>query len=100
MGKYFTDNYSLLHLASGITAYYWNVSLKKWIIMHVMFELLENTDYGMKFITAFFPNTWPGGKTHKDTMRNSIGDVIYGIIGWLLAYRVNYYYRIGNDIQR
>jgi len=94
MGKNLIDNYSLLHVASGITAYYWNTSLKQWIIMHCLFEMIENTGSGMMFINKFFPHNWPGGKQHSDSIINSIGDIIFGIIGWLIAYYVNKNYGI------
>jgi len=89
MGKYFTDQYSLLHLASGIIAYFWGVSLWNWTLIHIIFELFENTSDGMYVINNWFKNIWPGGKTRNDTSVNSFGDIIYGTIGWILAYYVD-----------
>ena len=34
----FIDQYSYLHFASGIIAYFWGVKLKLWIILHVLYE--------------------------------------------------------------
>ena len=45
MGIKFTDNFSLLHIASGIIIYYWGVSFWNWFILHLLYEYLENTTY-------------------------------------------------------
>jgi len=52
MGLYFTDKYSLLHVAVGIVVYYWNMSFVAWFIIHLLFEYVENTVYGMKLING------------------------------------------------
>jgi hypothetical protein len=80
MGVYFTDKFSLLHFASGIIAYYWNISLIKWFIIHLVFELTENRPYIVKYIDKI--TLWPGGKKSSDTPINSIGDQFYCILGW------------------
>ena len=46
MGNLFIDQYTYLHFASGIIAYFWNISFKNWIMLHTIFELLENTIIG------------------------------------------------------
>lgn len=84
MGVHFTDKYSLLHFASGIVAYYWNVSLVAWFIIHLIFELAENTETGMYYIRKI--KLWPGGKSHPDSWMNSAGDQVYSIIGWVVAH--------------
>ena len=84
MGKTFTDAYSLLHFAVGIIFYFWNISLTNAVLIHVAFEVLENTDSGMLFINKYFP-FWPGGKPYADASINSIGDTFYFILGFLLA---------------
>ena len=86
MGIHFTDKFSLLHFASGIVAYYWNVSFVSWFIMHLIFELVENTETGMHHIRKV--KFWPGGKTHPDSWVNSIGDQFYSVLGWLFAHCV------------
>ena len=35
---YFTDKYSLLHFASGVIVYYWNISFISWFIIHALVE--------------------------------------------------------------
>ena len=84
MGIYFTDKYSLVHLASGIVVYYWDVSFIAWFIAHAAFELIENTQIGMQIIRSI--KLWPGGKTHADSGLNSVGDQWYACLGWAVAY--------------
>jgi hypothetical protein len=67
MGKTFVDTYSLLHFATGIVAYYFGIPLIWWIILHAVFEILENSPEGVYFI-------------------NSLGDEVFAVLGWLLPY--------------
>jgi hypothetical protein len=87
MGKTFMDEYSLLHAAVGVVAYFWGISLENWMILHSVFEILENTDVGMKFINTYV-KMCPGGKTRKDTCLNSVSDTIFAMVGWIIAYYV------------
>jgi hypothetical protein len=48
------------------------------------YELAENTRPGMRFIQQF--KAWPGGKTHADSVLNSLGDQLYSCMGWGIAY--------------
>jgi len=86
MGLYFTDKYSLLHFAVGIIVYYWNITFVTWFIIHISFEYIENTNYGMEIINNF--SYWPGGKDHTDSWINSLGDQFYALLGWTIAYAV------------
>jgi hypothetical protein len=87
MGTYFFDQYSILHMASGIIAYFFGIKLEQWIIIHILFEYVENTSYGINFINLYLKNIWPGGKDKKDTFLNSmVGDNFFAIIGWCIAY--------------
>ena len=93
MGKYFFDQYSLLHYASGIVAYFWGISFKTWLIIHTLFEYIENTSFGIKFINTYL-TFWPGGKPKADSVINSyVGDTIFAAIGWLCAYYLD---KMGN----
>ncbi len=69
MGKYLFDQYTFLHFAVGIIAYFWNISFKIWIIIHTLFEIFENTETGMYIINNYIP-LWPGKKPKKDTYIN------------------------------
>ena len=87
MGTKLLDQYTYLHFASGIIAYFWNINLKNWIIIHTFFEILENTKFGVYTINKF--KYWPGGKPYSDNIINIIGDTIGALIGWLSAYYID-----------
>lgn len=84
MGKILFDQYSLLHFAQGITSYFWGLDLKMWLIIHFIFEIIENTNVGINIINKI--NFWPGGKYIRDTNLNILGDNISAVFGWLTAY--------------
>ena len=88
MGLKLIDQYTYLHFASGIIAYFWNLSLVQWIIFHTIFEYLENTKFGISIINKYF-KIWPGGKPHADSFTNNIGDTMGTIVGWLSAYYID-----------
>lgn len=85
MGTRLYDRYSLLHFAVGIVVYYFDISLVLWIILHTIFEILENTKKGVYFIDHYIP-FWPGGKRAPDSILNSVSDTIFGILGWIIAW--------------
>ena len=85
MGSKFIDQYSLLHFAVGIVVYFWDIPLLTWFVLHTMFELVENTSQGIYFINNYI-TLWPGGKPKPDSIVNSIGDTIFSILGWSIAY--------------
>lgn len=85
MGQYLFDQYSMLHFAVGIIAYFWNISLMTTFILHIMFEIIENTQHGMYFINNYM-KMWPGGKPNADSFVNSLGDITSAVLGWMCAY--------------
>ena len=85
MGTKLYDKYSLLHLATGIIAYYFELSLLLWLILHIIFEMLENTWKGVYFIDNYI-KIWPGGKRAPDTFINSVSDTVFATLGWIIAY--------------
>ena len=85
MGNQLLDQYTYLHFAVGIIAYFWNISLLHLFIVHTIFESLENTQIGINIINKYML-FWPGGKSEADSIQNIIGDTIGVIIGWLSAY--------------
>ena len=85
MGKQLFDQYTYLHFATAIVAYYFNISLVYLIIIHTLFELVENTSTGIYIINNYF-TFWPGGKPKPNSIINRIGDTFGAIIGWLSAF--------------
>ena len=85
MGNRTFDQYTYLHFAVGIIAYFWNISLLNWIILHTIFEILENSQMGINFINKHIV-FWPGGKPKPDSIINNIGDTYGAILGWSSAY--------------
>ena len=83
MGSSLFDQYSLLHFAVGVIAYFWGVRFGVFLAAHILFEWLENTTVGMQLIRRFA--MWPGGKNVADSLLNRVGDVISGQVGWLAA---------------
>jgi len=90
MGANFADQYSLLHYAVGVIAYFWNIPFILTIIIHTLFEIVENTKFGMGIINRFFVKnkhfSWPGGKNKPDAFINNVGDTIFFAVGWLSAH--------------
>ena len=84
MGGFFTDPYSLLHFLSGIVARFLGFDKITWLIIHVLFELVENSSWGMEFINIL--PYWPGGKTHADSWTNIWGDTFWATFGHYVAF--------------
>jgi hypothetical protein len=87
MGKYLIDQFTYLHFAAGIVGYFWSISLNNWIILNIIFELLENSDFGMNIINTI--PYWPGSKPKADSSINIVGDIGSVILGWLSAYYID-----------
>ena len=89
MGKQLLDQYSLLHFSVGVIFYFWNVNFIDALMLHVIFEIIENTNIGIKLINQLFVGkgifSWPGGKNELDTFINILGDNISFIFGWYIA---------------
>ena len=93
MGLRAFDQYSLLHFAVGIISYFWSISLFTIIVIHILFEFIENTPVGMNLINTYFTQWWPGGKTHPDSLLNRMTDTIFTGFGWLAAYHLDSVYK-------
>jgi hypothetical protein len=85
MGTRYLDQYTYLHFSVGIIVYFWNISLVNWVVLHTIFEFLENTQMGVNIINKYIV-FWPGGKPKPDSIINRIGDTSGAILGWLSAY--------------
>ncbi len=89
MGKYFIDKYSLLHFASGVIAYHFGLNITLWLLLNIIFEMLENTPAGMQFIQNHLLTIWPGGKEYSDSIINILGDIVSGVGGWYVCYLID-----------
>jgi hypothetical protein len=92
MGYQLFDKYTYLHFAMGIVAYFWNISLPNWLILHTIFEIVENTQTGMNIINKYIV-FWPGGKQNADSIINNVGDTLGAALGWLSAYYLDKWYK-------
>jgi hypothetical protein len=88
MGTSLIDKYSLLHFATGIIFYFFNISFLNTLIIHTLFEIIENTNQGVHFIDKYL-KFWPGGKKQPDSLINNIGDTIFMMLGWIIAYMIS-----------
>ena len=93
MGLRVFDQYSLLHFAVGILSYFWSISFFITIVVHILFEFIENTPIGMNLINTYFIQWWPGGKTHPDNLLNKTSDTVFTGLGWLTAYQLDSLYK-------
>ena len=91
MGKFIFDQYTYLQFAVGIIVYFWGVKFKYWALIHLLFEIIENSPSGIKFINTKL-TFWPGGKPKADSFINILGDNIGALLGWLAA---NYLDKLG-----
>jgi hypothetical protein len=85
MGFQFFDQYTYLHFAVGIIAYFWNISLLYWFVLHTIFEFVENTQMGIHIINKYIV-FWPGGKPKSDSIMIRVGDTLGAVFGWVSAY--------------
>lgn len=88
MGYRLLDQYTYLHFSVGVVAYFWNIPLFWWFIIHSIFELAENTSFGIYFINHYL-TIWPGGKPKHDSYLNILGDTFGTILGWFSAYMLD-----------
>ena len=86
MGNSWIDQYSLLHFSVGVVAYFWSMSFIMLILIHILFEFVENTKLGMNLINTYFIRWWPGGKEFPDSLENRISDILFSGTGWICSY--------------
>lgn len=95
MGCDFADQYSLLHFCVGSISYFWNIPLWFGFLVHFIFEIVENTNYGVYFINKYIIDpgyfSWPGLKHSPDSVANITGDNVFYVIGWLVSYFLDDY---------
>ena len=59
MGVRLFDQYSILHFAVGVIAYFWDISFFTIIVLNILFEIIENSPVGMNIINTYFTR-WTG----------------------------------------
>ena len=84
MIKKFFDKNSFIHVFVGSLAYTWGFSIYKLLIIHILFEIAENTSHGLFIANQYF-YVWPNGERKAESITNIIGDIISAIFGWFLA---------------
>lgn len=84
MGRLFVDQYSFLHYAVGVIAYFFDIEFAITIILHIIFEVIENRPWMIHFINRHL-TAWPGGKPYADSVKNSVGDTLFTGLGWYSA---------------
>lgn len=83
MGRSVFDRYTWLHMASGVMAAgVFSLSGWTWFWLHALFEIVENTPVGIRYINKYLLWIWPGGKDFADAPINSVGDQISAMVGW------------------
>jgi len=90
MGRRLFDQYSLLHFAVGVLAYFWGINFATFLLFHIAFEILENSANGKYFINKYV-TIWPGGKPESDSLLNILSDNIFGTVGWTSAYCLDHF---------
>jgi hypothetical protein len=94
MGGALLDQYSLLHGAVGVVAYFWQIPFVWAILIHALFEWVENTETGMALINRVFVRDgafgWPGAKRAADSVVNRVGDTASFAVGWGVAWGVDW----------
>lgn len=94
MGKLILDKYSILHFLVGMIWRYIGFDFLSLLIIHTVFEIVENSKPGMFIINNYF-KLWPGGKPHADSKINSISDIVISLLGWMIADKFYLYSNIG-----
>ena len=95
MGEYIFDQYTLIHFSVGIIMYFLGINLHTWIIIHILFEIFENSPYGLYFFNKYLNIKGSSNDMYKkDHIINSIGDIIGAKLGWLCASYIHKYLKI------
>ena len=83
--------YTLSHVVLGIVFAWLQIPLWVLIVFHVIFEIIENSDFTINgfrsFSTKFKKTTGmqPWTPYNGDSLANSVADTFASIFGWILA---------------
>ena len=81
MGDRLVDRFTLLHFVVGLVISLFQIPILWFIGAIVLFEIWENSKDGMKSLNTWKPYKLFGGKPKKDTIANSISDIVFAIFG-------------------
>ena len=95
MGVELFDRFSLLHFSGGVLFYAINIDFIYTFLLHTIFEIMENSPFGVHFINTYLI-FWPGGKKHSDILQNSVSDILFTAAGWIFAKNITVFYKIKN----
>jgi hypothetical protein len=84
------DQYSYLHFASGITAYFIGFRLRTWFLLHLVVDLFENSSWGIQIIQQYL-KLFLRPRYGSDPPLNIVMDNVIAILGWLSAYYLERY---------
>lgn len=90
MGTNIFDKYSIFHATVGMLMSLLGLEWYIVLILHTIFEIVENTHTAGKIIRKYLW-WWPGGKVKPDSVLNTIGDTISVMLGWLVGYLLSDY---------
>lgn len=79
------DQFSYLHFASGITAYFFGFKLKNWMLLHLAFDIFDNSNWGIQFVQKYV-SFLKQPRYGSDPPLNIIVDNIISVLGWVSAY--------------
>ncbi len=74
------DAWSFVHLASGVVAANMKTTFPTFLILHTLFELIENTEEVSAVMSRIGFD-----RRRMDTPANILGDTISASIGWALG---------------
>ena len=86
MGKLLFDCYSVAHAGFGYLAAQFRIPFIIWVIIHMIFEYAENTEWGMRIINQSFMPFWIGPKDYADSPVNILGDNLATIAGYAFGH--------------
>lgn len=78
--KALLDEWSIVHASGGIIAAQTGVTLPQFLVLHTIFEIVENADKGKGLLSKI---GWD--RKGGDTFTNVLGDTISAAAGWYLG---------------
>ena len=78
--KALLDEWSFVHLSGGIIAAQTGLSLPQFLVLHTIFEVIENADQGSGWLSKIGLDRVSG-----DSLLNVVGDTASAAAGWYLG---------------